>query len=121
MNEASGPRAGAGGKVVLLHKRNAEATQRQVTRNTGANDAAAHDQDIQRLGLKRLQRLAAATSGRRRDRHDDYSLTGLVAETDTRSAGVYAAGTVLKAPPEANMAVRHGSKRPVSAARSTTV
>jgi hypothetical protein len=49
MDQAAGPRAGAGAKVVLVHQHHPEPTHRRIAGDAGAGDAPADHQNVGRL------------------------------------------------------------------------
>ena len=49
VDQAAGPRAGAGAEVVLVHQDHPESPHRRVAGHSGAGDAPADHQDVGRL------------------------------------------------------------------------
>ena len=55
VDQAAGPRAGAGAEVVLVHQHHPEPPHRRVAGDPGAGDAASDHQDVSRLGRQLIE------------------------------------------------------------------
>ncbi len=61
VHQLGAPPAGAERQVVLLHQRHAQPAGRRVQRDTGAGDAAADDEHVERLAVGQCRKLGGAT------------------------------------------------------------